>query len=370
MKNYNNIQFQIETNRNFLKKELVLISYLVKQYKAQKSSCLKLSVKNFHKMIELKNTSLNDYLDNICDKKINLKIIKEKEIKLISCFKVFSYYIHNEIIYFFLDNILNSSFNQENLLNEIKLFRIFEFKEKYTYKFYNYIFNNIESNNDKFTLSVKKFRELTNSSKSYKRFYDLEKNLIKPIVKDFEIVNNMVIFYDKNKLGKNIDSLTFHLNEESESVKQINKLFAIVKNKINNFIEFRNRIVKLTNTFTYEEIYEKLVIIKNNYTSSKGSFEDYILKSLNEENLNSVKKADMILKKEFKTMSQAYKFIFKKLQDLGFILDVDGSFFSAEFLKEMYKHYEHKLLSFENSKVKINLEFHTNSISTIEIYLK
>ncbi|WP_297596036.1 replication initiation protein [uncultured Cetobacterium sp.] len=234
----------------------------------------------FCEIFDLKNESIFENLQNVLTRLSHKEIIiTSKNLNFYYKIKpISSFYIFNETISINFSPEIYCSFHTKNDLEILKLNTILKFKEKYSYRLFQHL-KTIK--NEALYIEIETLRSIFEIENSYDRFFDIEKNLLKPILKDFETVANLNLTYDKVKSGINKNSkilgLTFkkmdlnvHSNKESEPIYRSTKLF---KNLFELHTEILNIFKKFKDEGSYNYSYyfnSKLLIkiynLKNNDT--------------------------------------------------------------------------------------------------------
>lgn len=165
-------------------------------------------VKEEPKSIELEKLLFKFFSKNIIitDSNLNLK----KRLNILNSY----FFEKNYIIFEFSSHILDK-----------KIQKILKFKEKYSYRFYQEIINN-EKNI--LNISTENLRDILEIQETYERFFDIEKNLLRPIFKDLITIGELEIEYEKDKIGDyrsakilGIKILKNHKNSEINNIKPI-----------------------------------------------------------------------------------------------------------------------------------------------------
>ncbi|MBC2854170.1 MULTISPECIES: replication initiation protein [Cetobacterium] len=182
-------------------------------------------------------------------------------------------------------NILNSYFFEKDyvtfefsshILNE-KIKKILKFKERYSYRFYQEILN---SEKNILNISMNNLRDILEIQETYDRFYDIEKNLLKPIFKDLTTIGELDIEYEKDKVGEyksakilGIKIIKDYKNSETNDVKPVFTLTKTFKNLFELHSELMEIYKKLKGDSSYISNYHfnskllvKIYNIKNDET--------------------------------------------------------------------------------------------------------
>lgn len=177
--------------------------------------------------------------------------------------------------YFFEKDYVTFEFSSHILDEKIK--KILKFKERYSYRFYQEILN---SEKNILNISMNNLRNILEIQETYDRFYDIEKNLLKPIFKDLTTIGELDIEYEKDKVGEyksakilGIKIIKDYKNSETNDVKPIFTLTKTFKNLFELHSELMEIYKKLKGDSSYISNYHfnskllvKIYNIKNDET--------------------------------------------------------------------------------------------------------
>ena len=179
-------------------------------------------------------------------------------------------------------NILNSYFFEKeyvtfdfssHILNE-KINKILRFKERYSYRFYQEVLN---SDEPILNISIESLRDFLDIHETYDRFYDIEKNLLKPIFKDLTTVGELDIIYEKDKVGDyksakilGIKIIKEHKKSDSNETKPI---FTLTKT-FKNLFELHSELMEI-----YKKLKGDISYISNYHFNSKLLVKIYNIKN-------------------------------------------------------------------------------------------
>ncbi len=206
-------------------------------------------------------------------------------------------------------NILNSySLEKDYIIFEFsshildeKIQKILKFKERYSYRFYQKILNN-EKNI--LNISMETLRDILEIQETYDRFYDIEKNLLKPIFKDLTTIGELNIKYEKDKIGEyksaKILGIKIIKNYDCPENNVIKPIFTLTKT-FKNLFELHNELMEI-----YKRLKGDTSYISNYHFNSKLLVKIYNIK--NDETL-------IYTYKEF-----TFKILYKK--DLPTIIEI------------------------------------------------
>ena len=206
-------------------------------------------------------------------------------------------------------NILNSyslekdyiTFEFSSHILDKKIQKILNFKERYSYRFYQEILNN-EKNI--LNISMETLRDILEIQETYDRFYDIEKNLLKPIFKDLITIGELNIKYEKDKIGEyksaKILGIKIIKNYNCPEKNVIKPIFTLTKT-FKNLFELHNELMEI-----YKRLKGDTSYISNYHFNSKLLVKIYNIK--NDETL-------IYTYKEF-----TFKILYKK--DLPTIIEI------------------------------------------------
>lgn len=177
--------------------------------------------------------------------------------------------------YFFEKDYVTFEFSSHILDEKIK--KILKFKERYSYRFYQEILN---SEKNILNISMNNLRDILEIQETYDRFYDIEKNLLKPIFKDLTTIGELDIEYEKDKVGEyksakilGIKIIKDYKNSETNDVKPVFTLTKTFKNLFELHSELMEIYKKLKGDSSYISNYHfnskllvKIYNIKNDET--------------------------------------------------------------------------------------------------------
>lgn len=177
--------------------------------------------------------------------------------------------------YFFEKDYVTFEFSSHILDEKIK--KILKFKERYSYRFYQEILN---SEKNILNISMNNLRDILEIQETYDRFYDIEKNLLKPIFKDLTTIGELDIEYEKDKVGEyksakilGIKIIKDYKNSETNDIKPVFTLTKTFKNLFELHSELMEIYKKLKGDSSYISNYHfnskllvKIYNIKNDET--------------------------------------------------------------------------------------------------------
>lgn len=179
-------------------------------------------------------------------------------------------------------NIINSYFFEKDyvifefsthILDE-RIQKILKFNEKYSYRFYQEILN---SEKTILNISIENLRDILEIQETYDRFYDIEKNLLKPIFKDLITVGELNIEYEKNKVGdyKSAKILGIKIIKDYKinNINEVKPIFTLTKT-FKNLFELHTELMEI-----YKKLKEDTSYISNYHFNSKLLVKIYSVKN-------------------------------------------------------------------------------------------
>lgn len=225
--------------------------------------------------IELKEISesfqnIEIALKGLMGKGIDINYLKG-EIRIFNTFNYVTSYTYNgEIFNIFIPlNILNC-FKKNTLEYKISLRTFFYLRKKAVINFFNLLIKDIEQNRD-IEVSLEELRDIFEISKeSYDRFFDFEKNILKPLVEKVNNYSNFVIEYEKIKKGENKNNkvigirFKIHNIEIEKNKGETNYLIQIIKNMITDYQEIWESINSSIQHYGFESTRRNILFLKEN----------------------------------------------------------------------------------------------------------
>lgn len=225
--------------------------------------------------IELKEISesfqnIEIALKGLMGKGIDINYLKGER-RIFNTFNYVTSYTYNgEIFKIFIPlNILNC-FKKNTLEYKISLRTFFYLRKKAVINFFNLLIKDIEQNRD-IEVSLEELRDIFEISiESYDRFFDFEKNILKPLVEKVNNYSNFVIEYEKIKKGENKNNkvigirFKIHNIEIEKNKGETNYLIQIIKNMITDYQEIWESINSSIQHYGFESTRRNILFLKEN----------------------------------------------------------------------------------------------------------
>lgn len=351
---------KIDFTKHLTKKDKELFQHI----KLQKYNHI--SLLNFYQIYSLETKEeVIKFLNNLMNKNI---IISSKESNYFTCISILqSYYINNALIYLVFSDEITSSFKKGSFFDKLGLRNILFLEEKFSYRLYQYIYNNRENN---IYIPIETLREILEIGDSYKRFYDIEKNLLIPILEDIKKNGEIELEYQKIKngehksakiLGINLSRKTQSNFEKSDDTSLIiDSLMVKLGKKIKNFSEIYSLLMKNLAEYGEEYIKEKVEYTLNNFNEN---IEEHLKNVLANKNIEE--KPDYTIKKVFKNLfelhSEILNYIHKKnLSQLSTYM----------FLVKLYSLKDKDTLILKDKNLIIKIHYNKNFLSIVDFFIE
>ncbi|MGL5378006.1 MAG: hypothetical protein ACRCZR_07535 [Cetobacterium sp.] len=367
MDNFNkritNADFKLNLNSNLNKSERLFLSFLLKNFLKTDNLKIKILTNELNLLLKLNSEELNNFLDKISKKSI-------------------SYTFNDSNDYFSgAFNLINAFLinNSETFIQLPKEFKyskhvkiLYSFYNKPTYKFYCYFISNFILKKS-FEVKIESFKDILGSDNKYERFFDFEKNLIKPLIKDLEY--SYKIKYEKIKSGSNqnnkIIGIKFLFENEIFKTNDDMKLKSIlfmIKSDINDIAEVYSILKNGIQNHGYDKTFQTCFKIKKIYKKSLLSFDEVLKASFKKLDLKDIEPV-IHIKNNFRSVKELKKTFLSELEKFKPGLLLDTSFFSEKFLQDFLLLNDNKILNFKNSELSIFINWKNNEESEIKIYI-
>lgn len=235
----------IDFEKRLNKIEYKLFNIIIEEFKKYTDVYITLNSSKLLNNLKISKEKLNLINKSLLQKRI-LYSVEENGINLINgSFNLLNSVASQEdsMIYSFSGEIRMSS-TEKNFFNRIHLISLLRFKSKYSTSFY---LNHLMRLGDfsTFELSLSELKKLFNANESYDRFFDFEKNLLKPILDDVNCFTEYYITYEKIKNKSNrIEMIKFNgINKYSKYIKKkANELLYSARDYVDDFDSVYNEL--------------------------------------------------------------------------------------------------------------------------------
>lgn len=344
--------FRIELNKRISKKEKIVLRYILTEFKSNKTSSIPVRLNNI-KDLKLDKDEFLKICEKILEKKIFFTLYENDSLIFSMTTPIIeSITFYKEKYNFFLPHVIISSLKKNSLFYKINLLAFFFFEDKTSIEIYKLILKNL--NTGSFTVELDEFKKLLDLSDNYYlRFYDFEKVILKPLLKDINGATNYMLNYEKIKKSDKITSKVQELLFTFKNIKteHIQNNFEDIIFSIKNSVNFLGKTTQVIEKFIKEKDIDYVKLnIKYVIDNFPPPLDDEILKSLNDNYAYNPSIKESILFSEIKEVyKHLYIFestIYKEMLKLKF-------YYNYTFLSKLHNMKNTNNLMFENENFKI-----------------
>lgn len=166
-------------------------------------------------------------------------------------------------------NIINC-FKKNTIEYLISLRTFFYMRKRAIINFFNLLIRDIVQNKS-IDVTLEELKDIFNiSEEAYDRFFDFEKNIIKPLIEKINNYSNFVIEYEKIKKGENKNNkvigikFKIHNLEIEKNRGETNYLTQIIKNMINDYQSIWESINISIQHYGFESTKRNILFLKEN----------------------------------------------------------------------------------------------------------
>jgi hypothetical protein len=289
----------------------------------------------------------------------------EKETIQGEFFLLNSIYLKKDGIYVTPPLELIYSLDKRSIFHRIDLSTFIRFKEKHTFNFYPKIIEHYDCKN--FEYNLPQLKEILGVEDDYyERFYDFEKNIIKPIINDINKSSKIKIHYEKIKSGhgktNKIICLKFSFmdSEKAEILKNTNITIHSIKNKIHDIPKISKLIESSLEEAESETIFKLVDKINLNFEPPIDVFLEAALKS-------HYRLKDKVIK--IIDISEHFTSCFKIEGRLYKELSIFNFSYNYYFLKELQHLRIDGIFNYNIFPWKIKVRFNSKRNSSIKVYM-
>lgn len=347
----------------FNKNEKKLISYIIKCSINQKIAEITIDEKKILQITRVEKNNLHKFLNRLASKLIHIEIKEHREIFNMTT-NIFTILEHYELFVFIVSPIIFNSITGDDYFSKFDLHYFFTMEEKKSYKLYNFLINIKDSFVD---IGIAELKTMINESDiHYQRFFDFEKNTIKPIVNDINLNTNISIKYSKNRHGKQISTLSFFIENSKmlDTDQVINSFFERFNIKFKNVAIITKKINYLLNFYSKNDLESYFKYLSNKYLTNYS--EELILKSLDMPIVKKYFSSNLYYFEHFNTSIELFNFLHKELEKLNLNVEINQNFFPPELLILAYSGTLTDF-RFQNDILKVDIHFVPEKKSSIII---
>lgn len=271
---------QIDFSKKFSKNDHLFKQLLIKKINSSEKKTIKLSEVQITKHLKLPHgENFESFLKKFVSKTITVTYMSPTNEKNEMFFTIISSFIRENNLYFFTlsDEFFNIFSSEEHYLRKFNLDILLNFSSSASQNLFILLKSN--QNLGRLELAIEDLRVILDSSDSYQRFYDFEKNILLPAIKDVKKFFMHGISYTKIKSSSSINSKVIKICFDflNNQEKNIESLLTVIQPYCTNFNNIKSIIKK--NFIKYDYSY----IEKNMYYSilhERKNFDNFFISSL------------------------------------------------------------------------------------------
>ena len=296
-----NIDINVNFKKKLSKNDQLFKNYIIKKLIQYRKRELKFTLSSLEEIIKLQHgETLEQFLKKFCEKSIEVVFEDKKQRKVFYFVIISSYLLEGTNLFLTIgEDFFNIFCNKEYRYNFLNLNALLSFSNKATQNLFIFLQKNSLTNIVE--ISISDLKDILEVDEGYSRFYDLEKNILLPALKEINIFFNNKITYNKiresafinSKINKIEFNFNLHYNEE------VSELFPIIE-KLSNYEELKNILLRASGNYDYnylkrnlnytilhQHLYDNLeeALSKNIFYNSSESFFKNELAKLQKENV-------------------------------------------------------------------------------------
>ena len=270
----------INFSKKFSKNDHLFKQLLIKKVNSSNKKIIKLSETQIIKHLKLPHgEDFSSFIKKFISKTITINYLsasnKESEMFL----TIISSYVREKDSYIFTlsDEFFNIFSSEEHYLRKFNLDILLSFSNTASQNLFILLKSN--QNLGKLELSVEDLRVILDSSDSYERFYDFEKNILLPAIKDVKKFFIHGISYSKIKVSQSINSKVSKVCFDFSNIqeKNMDTLLKLVHPHCINYENIKSIIEKNFVKYDYNYIEKN---INDSILHGKKQFDNFFISSI------------------------------------------------------------------------------------------
>lgn len=339
MKNIKNIFVDINVRTSRLEDKIfqIILEKIKKNIEKNEKEYTILTFKQ--EEFEVEEKEIEQGLKGLMNKGLKLSYLDGEKENVISFNYVAGYQKINETFTIFVVPSIINSFTKNSFEYGISLRTFFYLRKKIVIKFMNLLIKNIEQDRE-IEIELEELKDLLEiANNSYERFFDFEKNILKPLVEKLNTFSNFTIKYDKIKKGENKNNkvigirFTIHNIEIEKNRGETNYLIQIIKNMVQDYRDIWEEVNASIQNYGFESTKRNLLFLKENgFEISDNEIKNYLRND--GRNIEEILKlSDHILIKEkysiYKDIPSFIKIIYDTIIAYDFYYSLNFKFLSV-----------------------------------------
>lgn len=339
MKNIKNIFVDINVRTSRLEDKIfqIILEKIKKNIEKNEKEYTILTFKQ--EEFEVEEKEIEQGLKGLMNKGLKLSYLDGEKENVVSFNYVAGYQKINETFTIFVVPSIINSFTKNSFEYGISLRTFFYLRKKIVIKFMNLLIKNIEQDRE-IEIELEELKDLLEiANDSYERFFDFEKNILKPLVEKLNTFSNFTIKYDKIKKGENKNNkvigirFTIHNIEIEKNRGETNYLIQIIKNMVQDYRDIWEEVNASIQNYGFESTKRNLLFLKENgFEISDNGIKNYLRND--GRNIEEILKlSDHILIKEkysiYKDIPSFIKIIYDTIIAYDFYYSLNFKFLSV-----------------------------------------
>lgn len=339
MKNIKNIFVDINVRTSRLEDKIfqIILEKIKKNIEKNEKEYTILTFKQ--EEFEVEEKEIEQGLKGLMNKGLKLSYLDGEKENVVSFNYVAGYQKINETFTIFVVPSIINSFTKNSFEYGISLRTFFYLRKKIVIKFMNLLIKNIEQDRE-IEIELEELKDLLEiANNSYERFFDFEKNILKPLVEKLNTFSNFTIKYDKIKKGENKNNkvigirFTIHNIEIEKNRGETNYLIQIIKNMVQDYRDIWEEVNASIQNYGFESTKRNLLFLKENgFEISDNEIKNYLRND--GRNIEEILKlSDHILIKEkysiYKDIPSFIKIIYDTIIAYDFYYSLNFKFLSV-----------------------------------------
>ncbi len=261
----------IDFDKRLNKKEYELFTMILDKFNLETEKFVSINCDEIFKSLKITESKLENLNKKLLSKFINYRVMENDKIIISGNFNLISSFaLQENYMIYSLSEEIRMALTEKNFFNRIHLISLLRFKSKHTAFFYmNFLTRLGDFSEEKLKLEqLKKFFFI---EESYDRFYDFEKNILKPVMEDINNFTEYYLVYSKVRNKSNrIESIIIKgTNKYSKYVrKKTNELLYSVRDVIDDFDIVYNEIYINLMRKGYDYVKNNLIYCLENYKNN------------------------------------------------------------------------------------------------------
>lgn len=261
----------IDFDKRLNKKEYELFTMILDKFNLETEKFVSINCDEIFKSLKITESKLENLNKKLLSKFINYRVMENDKIIISGNFNLISSFaLQENYMIYSLSEEIRMALTEKNFFNRIHLISLLRFKSKHTAFFYMNFLTRLGDFSEE-ELKLEQLKKFFFIEESYDRFYDFEKNILKPVMEDINNFTEYYLVYSKVRNKSNrIESIIIKgTNKYSKYVrKKTNELLYSVRDVIDDFDIVYNEIYINLMRKGYDYVKNNLIYCLENYKNN------------------------------------------------------------------------------------------------------